>query len=298
MTVEEKLCFVWITKNGDHDGNVLSSAELARRHNLHPNTCASWCTAIDEGKSPRGKRGRPKKCDDIGYQEYKKAIKRRKDERNAISIQEGKELFQQKVEETAARDNKAFSGASAATFYRLNKEMGVVKRTPQKESISRFKACKDVRMSYTQWIMLKALTSNLPPHVIWNWDATQFVYNASNSDQVLVLVDSRDKKLITSRGDDKLSIVIKWMHMGSANGEVVPLTLIVAIDEMKGNDFHVVQVPAMSYKREHGSCGYLAFCPTRAANPAFFNWFVEDLAIPTINESREHHLGQQVSHFN
>jgi len=37
------------------------------------------------------------------------------------------------------------------------------------------KACFDIRMTYAQYIMCKACTTNLPEQLIWNWDATQLI---------------------------------------------------------------------------------------------------------------------------
>ncbi len=45
-------------------------------------------------------------------------------------------------------------------------------KVPQIITKARFEAYSDVRMSYSVWIMVKALTQDMIPQLHWNWDAT------------------------------------------------------------------------------------------------------------------------------
>jgi len=44
-----------------------------------------------------------------------------------------------------------------------------------------------------------------------------------------------------------------WMHMCSANGESIPLILLISIKNMKQNEYHVAKVPGLSHSIHAGS---------------------------------------------
>jgi hypothetical protein len=78
------------------------------------------------------------------------------------------------------------------------------------------------------------------------------------------------------------------MHMGSASGEVISLILLIAISDMKEDDFVVIEVPGLNqYGNSELVVGYVTFCQTRAGNANFFNWFMTQVAIPKVCRVRE-----------
>jgi len=76
--------------------------------------------------------------------------------------------------------------------------------------------------------------------------------------------------------------------LGSANGDSAPLVLliIIALSDLNENDF-VAEIPGLTYSSNSTVKGYLAFCKTRCGNSGFFNWFINDIAIPLIADIRD-----------
>jgi len=99
-----------------------------------------------------------------------------------------------------------------------------------------------------------------------------------------------DKTPVISAGEETLEFGIKWMHMGSAYGEAIPLILVVACDELKEDEYEAYQIPRMSHSCVPGAFGYLVFCKTRVGGPSFFRWFLTEIVVPTVSDSRKQHL--------
>lgn len=184
------------------------------------------------------------------------------------------------------------------------KKAEIVIRKPQPLTQARFIACSDVRMSYSLYIMLKACTEDVLPQLLWNWDSTQFVTKASGPQRVCIVKNSGITEPISSVDENVMPSCVKWMHMGSANGECAPFVLLVAIPELEEEDFFHYEVGGLSQFNCSGQFGHLTFCKSRAGNDRFFEWFITKIAIPTITACRETNgiavrtLLFEESHFN
>ena len=75
-------------------------------------------------------------------------------------------------------------------------KLNLMKRSPQVITPVRDKACSDPRMIYSTMVMAEAYSKNLPPELIWNWDAT-FIINTPGVDQPVYVVKD-DNLLIPS----------------------------------------------------------------------------------------------------
>jgi hypothetical protein len=261
---------------------------FAQRHNLPRRTVRDWVSRHQRAKVLHEECGRPYSLDEIGITNINDKVETAASSKHPLSQSETHAAIAEEVDNTKRRRNEApTSPCSDRTIKSIMKKSNIRVRKPQITSPARFKACSDIRMSYTQWIMLKAYTENLPKQLIWNWDATQFVINTSDSDQrVCVINNPSDSTPVTVVGDSPLGCAIKWMHMGSANGEYAPLVLLVAIDELGVDDFEHYKVPGLSQCNQAGSVGHLCFCKTRAGNDAFFEWFIQDIAVKTVENCR------------
>jgi hypothetical protein len=117
------------------------------------------------------------------------------------------------------------------------------------------------------WVMLFAFSSELFDTMKWNWDATQFICAPDGRGSLCCYVkDNVDDSPLTSDLDNGLSLCVKWMHMGSAAGEVIPLVLLIAVTEMSDNDFEFYPVVGMTHQNIIDRTGYLCFTKTRAGN--------------------------------
>ena len=65
---------------------------------------------------------------------------------------------------------------------------------------ARLQACSDWRLAYSQWIMIKSCSEKLNRQNIWNWDATQLVYNSHSHEMVCVPVADDDEEPVTASG--------------------------------------------------------------------------------------------------
>lgn len=136
------------------------------------------------------------------------------------------------------------------------------------------------------WIMLQAYTSKLPPHMLWNFDGTLFIYDPSKTNLVWDVCDGQaSKKPFSVVQEDALALGIKYLHMGSAGGGVAPMVLMVAASELKENEYHAFRVPGLAHSVSTVD-GWLVFCKTRIGNMAFFQWFLRTIAIPTVTSAR------------
>lgn len=291
LTSEEKLYFlhnIWFKRE---DQNDISDVGLLERYNLAASTVRRWVHAyVSTGTIPE-RVGRPSLMDQQGKTYSDSILNEREEAKNPMSPEETNDLLVDAIKATAKRRNEVLlSRPCADTLKKYKQELKVHTVKPQMQSIARFKACSDPRMSYAMWIMLKACTSSLPPNLIWNWDATQFICKRSGSGKMVCVIENRDRsKPVTKIGDDPLDIAIKWMHMGSANGQAVPLVLLVAVPDMKDEEFHYFAIPGLTYGVDIDAIGYLAFCKTRVGNSNFFRWFVSTIAIPAVVASRNRH---------
>jgi len=74
--------------------------------------------------------------------------------------------------------------------------------------------------------------------------------------------------------------------MGSADGSTIALVLLVAVDGLNPTDFFVYPIPGMTLCVQGNTVGYLYFCATHVGNEKFVNWFTQQIAIPSIQQSQ------------
>ena len=132
------------------------------------------------------------------------------------------------------------------------------------------------------------LYAEIPMEFLWNWDATQFVCKLNPEGKlVCIALDDDDKSPPTIVEKNRLDVLIKYMHMGSAAGECIPLVLLIAVGEMGEDDFDVFEVVGLNVHGLSGMVGYIACCKTRVGNANFFQWFVKSIALPAVSKARD-----------
>ncbi len=202
------------------------------------------------------------------------------------------QLLSDQAHATGDRQGRIVDDPCYNTMCKAKDVIGAVKGKPQVISEARFKAGSDPRMAYSMWIMVKAYTENLERQQIWNWDATQFIVSEQGKGKHVYNIkieghkdgQSASNRPLSIVGDESLDIGIKWMHMGSAAGLVIPLILLVAVDDLKDEDFEVNEIPGLSHTSAANGKGYLCFTKTRAGNAAFYNWFIQKIVVPQVTE--------------
>jgi hypothetical protein len=240
--------------------------------------------------------GRPFALDAIAEAEIIQHFTVARKNKNASFSSKTGDLFMKKANETAERRgnhgkvNKT-GRLDKNTEAKSKKRLGITKRRPQTGTDARMRSCFDFRMTYTMWVMLAAFTKLLWRQCIWNIDATQFKISENFADDTVDIIkdEEDDSPISTNSAGKEIGIAIKWMQMGSAHGESAPLVLMVALKDMKEDQFYVAEIPGLSSTTDVGRVGYLVFCKSRAGNKDFFRWFIEHIVIPTVTKSRESH---------
>lgn len=279
-----------LVKSLDEYGEEVGTSRVSRRYNICRRTVRDWNEKVSRGETLHDKGGRPSVLDETSENELIDTIQERKKQKSCISDHELNDLMQAHADLTSMRRNQLFHDICDDTKKRLKKKLKIKKVKPQVVSLARFEACSDVRMSYSMWIMAKALTDGLPGQVIWNWDATQFNIGFDGKGKMVCIMEKSDDKSPASVTQEvSLNFAIKWMHMANANGETIPLVLLIAVPDMDKEEFESYSIPGLTYNTIPGHIGYLAFCSSRSGNAKFFTWFLEEIAIKAIVSCRTHH---------
>lgn len=286
-TSEEQDAFLWLSSQPDENGHLLPLSEWARRFNLNRNTVGSWAHRHSLGQKLTGKRGRPSLLDTQAHEDILRDVKRRRDAHDCMKLSEFLGEVSKVVEDTACRRSSAFRPPCARTAKRVQSRLDLRERTAQRLSRARLIACSDIRMTYSLWIMLKACAENLPPQVLWNFDATTFQVSFTNDEKVLVVGDGDEETPASSIGDSVLEIGVKWIFMASASSHVAPFVFVICVNDMDSEAFLVFEVDGLAWSRDPGSTGYLVFCKTRNGNAALFQWFLTNVVIPTVTKLRD-----------
>jgi hypothetical protein len=178
-----------------------------------------------------------------------------------------------------------------ATLDKVKEEVNVGKRKGQHLTEARRRACADPRMSYSWYLTLEACSADLCAEYKWNFDGTTFkVHKDGNGQYHCVYVDERDNGRVQVVDNDssgsELPIYIKWMAMTNAAGEMSPLVLIVAIEDLDEEDFAVHTVTGLTSSAKVGDFGYLAFCKSRAGNKSLWTWYFKQIVVATIAHAK------------
>ncbi len=284
FTSEEKGLFIDFIRQND-----IPVRTACRRYDLNRSTVKTWKTVLENNHYLHSAKGRPASINAAASENIKDFIINRREANNAVKKRELDKSILEGIRTTSESVNRINHDVCAKTLKKIKDNVGTVKVTPQVITPARIKACNDVSMCYTTWIMAKSCLENMPSQLIWNWDATQFVVGGGEAESEVYVIKNGDKSPVSITGNESLSIGVKWMHMGSAAGETVPTVLLVAVDELKATDFYVVKIPGLASTANVGTFGYLCFCKTRVGNSAFFQWFINNIAIETVESSRRHH---------
>jgi len=288
LTSEERTVIVqFLLGEVDMGVAVPTVGQFARNHRVHKDAIHYWIRRYNQGQHIYEYGGRSRTIDSQAMMDIKAAVNQAQREKNPPTIQETRAIIVREANNTRKRHHEAPKPTySDNSTRKAMKACEIVPRMPQKITTARLNACSDLRMSYTLYIMLKACTESLSPAMMWNWDSTQFITNTSGTSEKVCVIKNAINEPVTAVADDTLPVAMKWFHMASANGEYAPFVLMVAIKELKPNQFFHYEVPSLSQSAHSALTGHLCFCKTRVGNDAFFDWFVTKIAIPTVASCR------------
>ncbi len=261
----------------------ISLRKVCKMYTLKRRTVRDWKAAIESTGYLHSSKGRPGAIDEVGIKDLISTLGKRKASMESPDSGEMMEIVNDNVQATSSRQGRVTNDVSRNTSKMILHSINATAKQPQTVSKARYAAGSDPRMCYSMWIMAKACSDNVPKQSIWNWDPTGLqVREQGKGSKVYSIKIENDKSPLSTVGDESLDMGIKWVHMGSANGEAIPLILLVAVDDLDPEEFVHFEVPGLTYSSVPGTVGYLCFAKRRTGNTKFITWFLKDIVIASI----------------
>jgi hypothetical protein len=169
---------------------------------------------------------------------------------------------------------------------------------------AREKSCKCPLMSLQWFYVCMAISNGLPAHRKWNIDASSFVFKKDKG-KVCVVDESKythieldkefegvkpQKEAKSKDVSSSLPFGIKWMNLINAAGENGEFVGVIAVKEMKDDEFHYEQVNDIGLTSYIGEVGHLYFSQTRAGTAKMWQHYFKNIVCPTIKKSNEIHM--------
>lgn len=177
---------------------------------------------------------------------------------------------------------------SDKTHSRYLKKINGKFKQPQLKPTARVNAESDPINILTMVALARAFSEHHPPHMIFNWDATQYIVSSDlKTARVMVSAEDSDGKPLTDESEGKLDVIVKMYHFHNAAGYVANPVFIIADESMEEGKHESIYIPGLCYGSLMGG-GYICFSKTRAGTNLFYKWFAEETVIPFINKCRNY----------
>lgn len=281
---------------------LVSQREMAEYLQVNVNRIEKLVRDFKSGKSFSDAEGRPPKIDEEGKASLRQEILKRKDEKRPMTNSEFYLAANRVAQETDIRrdGNGLLVTVSKKTADKLLIELNASKEKGQTTTKARHRESRDIRNFISMATMNQAYASDKPPHMIGNYDATQFIVSVKNEELLITikkehLDGSRDDGDVplTNVEDSALDFGVKWMMMGNALGHLGVSIFLVNDPNMDADDFHAYEILGLSHIVEPSAKGYLCFCKTRAGNAKFFQWYTMEILTKFVEACRDLLLDDQ-----
>ena len=277
-----------------------SAKGLAERYNLSTRTVQHWVDQHMKKKPIQEKSGKQPYLDKEANNKITDTIISGCKSKNTIKVSELPKLIDECIQDTQLRRGISpyagnFINSASPSFYRhVVKANAIRKRKAQDLSAARDEAEKDPRLCYTVSTFFEALSGHLPAEYKWNADATTVIakengsgdlqcYLASNEEEL----NDYEKKFDSTNIPTSMAILVKWIQLCNAAGEMGPLTLLAAMPGLPEGKFFVRKVRGLSQTNNIVDEGWLYFCNTRAGNAELWqHWYINVVQM-TLSLTRE-----------
>jgi hypothetical protein len=273
--------------NNEH----VSVEDFCRKHKLLANTVRKWMNKSKFGKYLHEDNGRPRLLDDDATDKLLSSVSGPM----ATPTSTFKTKYLECIQDTNERRGKSRSLAKLPdnkTIKSFINENNLAKQNIEEITDARYAATFDVynAISYAAMNYFVVPLSN--PHLIINYDATQYKvgYNQDGAVECVVMKSdlSNKKKVFKTLGDKGLvSYFIKWFCVINASGQNSSPVFLIADSSMEPEDIDVHFVKDLGCSTQVGSNGYVVFCKTRCGNRKFYEWFNKEILIPFITTIRD-----------
>ena len=274
----------------------LSLRTFAAHHSIASSTFHDWygyyLHFLETGVIKMGKkRGRKPAIDEYGVEELRKLIM----ERNVTQrTPDGTEINQLLVQVANTTRERVGRGQNVESLSRTCKRKyleiaEVEKGKVQHKTHARIVAENDPRNALSMHSLVVAFCRHLPPCMIGNFDATQFIVSQERSDTGFYIKHERAESDSTLTGESTggLDFAIKYYHLNNAAGFTGVPVFNIADKNMDDSAFEVSKISGLGTNREQSNYGFVCLTKTRACNRAFYSWFAKEVLVPFVNQSRD-----------
>lgn len=301
---------------------------LANRYMIPIRTFRDWCKiepSTNKRKICHDHEGRPRDIDKDEDNALVDDMKKRKDSHKPILTSEfNKRLVLAKTKSLARRNiKKAVVTVSKQQEKRVKQRLKIRTRKAKDITHARVVAARSIRATYIHAAIIVAFSGTTPATHKWNVDGTTFQSRAKGSgDKALVVIKDKagadalgleeeddENDLLDEDGNqirgpglspevtslqtpNDLSVFIKYMFIGNANGNTAPLVFIVAVRHMPAGEFFVRKVRGLTADTLFGASGYLYAAQSRAGNPALWKHFFLDIVVPAMKQVNNHRAAE------
>jgi hypothetical protein len=280
---------VWLCQQFDCKSNDISLSGIASRYNLSEPSLRNWYYRNYKKSQPcQYEPGKPSYLTKTVETSMKDFLHQSFVNEDNVFAQEARSHLLKTINEDRAERNKPSLIKLASGIEDMYlASIGASDVKPQAITDARWNSAHDIRMTYSLYVMCLAFTPSLAPEMLWNWDFTQFSCTTDHTGALVCCLreDLRTGKPASKRESDETTIFIKWMLCCNAAGSTVPLVLNIAIPDMEDDGFEVYSIPGLTYKTSLET-GYLIFTKSRCGNDRSLSFFIREIVIKAITESR------------
>lgn len=267
--------------------------EWATNHNLPVGTVKHWytqyCKMINTGINTfHDKGGRPPALDESSKQSIKEKVIQATRAQTSLTKRKFRELCGEEHIETLKRRNIACCNRKlhSKTIKTYFNSIEAATKQGQSKTNARIVAERDPRNAYSMHAMVAAYCEELVPHLIFNWDATQFVISPEG-ETVLVYIKGELDGPLTQESSGTLGYAIKLYHLHSAAGIPGPPVFVIADSTLGDSEYIVEKVLGLGNTNDPSAYGYLVFTKTRCCNKPFYEWYAHTVVAPFVKFIRD-----------
>mmetsp|Transcript_33448 Transcript_33448/g.73683 ORF Transcript_33448/g.73683 Transcript_33448/m.73683 type:complete len:787 (-) Transcript_33448:812-3172(-) len=280
-------------------GEELRTAKgFAGRYCLKQKTISAWKIKVQHGGIllDGGKGGHLTLLDQISIEAISTVIKTKTKATigHALSKLPGL-LGEEALNTRKRRSGVVFTGeevdVSTSFVYTTRKKMKIKGRVGQDLTHARLLGVADWRSIYRIACMFSAFSGMIRGEYKWNADATTAIVSKDGTGRLVCWIPTGEERatLNDSTYSASLNVLVKWVHMNNAAGEMGPVTLVLTMPGMKEDDFFAKKVKGITGSPEIGSSGWIYFAKKRCGTgPMWKHWFL-NVVIPTLVACRTFH---------
>ena len=181
---------------------------------------------------------------------------------------------------------------SRRTINRIHEKLDVHINNAESSTTARDEACAEKINQVLFAGMQQAVSiDTIFPHLIGNVDATQYTFKlGSKGAKVIWNKKPKQFKSFAKKQTVEGCYFVKYYLCIFAGGTVGPAVYIIADPNMKEGEIKVQSVPGLGIGTDVTNSGHIVFVKERGSLPkAFYEWWVKECLVPTIEKIRQHH---------